>query len=297
MTSRSTSLIPTWVSLTFRWKSRLDEALVAPRVEPAQGRVVHRGVRMALAADDDVGLLGAHDGDEVAEQLGRDVAVGVDEAEIAPAPHPEAGPQRGALADVGGEGDPAHDVLGEAVEREGAAVGGAVGDGDDLEGHARRVEDPDHVGDRPPQAVARVVVGDDDRDVKVASGSTVAWRRGSPALLSSDTRTITSRAMPRQEGGVTPPPRGISAGQATRRRSVSRALTRGSAPRSHPGTRCSCSVAVAPAAARSLGRGGGRPLGRRLLLDVAPVLTTTMLTFMPSTLWPGSGRRCRRGPS
>src|SRR5580704_6210123 len=39
----------------------------------------------------------------------------------------------------------------------------------------------------------------------VASGSTVAWRRSSPALLGSDTRTITSPAFPRRRRGATPP--------------------------------------------------------------------------------------------
>ena len=94
MTLRSTSLIPTWVSLTCRRNSRRDEVLVAPRVEAPQRRVVHRGVGVALAPDDDVGLHGAHDGDEGGEQLGRDVAVGVDEAEIAPPSHAQPGPQR-----------------------------------------------------------------------------------------------------------------------------------------------------------------------------------------------------------
>ena len=86
-------------------EQQVDEALVAPRVQPPQRRVVHRGVRVPLAADDDVGLLGAHDGDEGGQELGGDVAVGVDEAEVPPPPHAEPRPQRVALADVGVERD------------------------------------------------------------------------------------------------------------------------------------------------------------------------------------------------
>ena len=56
---------------------------------------------MPLAPDDDVGLLGAHHGDEGGEELRGDVAVGVDEAEIAAPPHAQARPERVALADVG----------------------------------------------------------------------------------------------------------------------------------------------------------------------------------------------------
>ena len=151
-------------------EQQVDEALVAPRVQPPQRRVVHRGVRVPLAPDDDVGLLGPHDGDEGGQELRRDVAVGVDEAEIPAPAHPEPGPERVALADVAVERDPPHDALGEAVEREGAAVGRAVRHGDDLEGHARRVEHPHHVRDGRAQAVAGVVVGDDDGDVERGVG-------------------------------------------------------------------------------------------------------------------------------
>ncbi len=193
----------------------LDQSLVAPRVEPAQRRVVHRGVRVALGADDDVGFLRAHHRDEVAEEFGRDVAVRVDEAEIPPSSHPQSRPQRGALADVGGEGDLAHDVLGEAVEGERAAVGGAVRDRDDLEGHARRAEDPHHVRDRCPEAIAGVVVGDDDGHVERRFGQ----HRGMGPWLSRARSAPTPHhhlTWTPATAGSAPAPRGISAGQATR---------------------------------------------------------------------------------
>ena len=131
--------------------------LVAPRVEPAQRGVVDRRPGVALAPDDDVGPLGLHDRDEGGQELGGDVAVGVDEAEIPPPPHRQTLAQRVALAHVV-ELEPAHDALGEALEGEGAAVGGAVGDGDDLEAHPRGVEHPHHLGHGGAQPLARVVI-------------------------------------------------------------------------------------------------------------------------------------------
>ena len=141
------------------------------------------------------GCLGTHDGDEGGEQLGGDVAVGVDEAEIAPPSQRQALPQRVSLADVGVERHAPHHALGEALEREGAAVGRAVRHGDDLEGHARRIEHTHHVLDGRAQAIARVVVRHDDGDVERGLGEHPALSgRGAPALLGSDTGTITSRA-------------------------------------------------------------------------------------------------------
>ena len=173
----------------------MDQVLVTPRVEMAQGRVVDRRRRVALAPDDDVGPLGLHDRDEGGEELGGDVAIGVDEAEIPPPPHRQTLAQRVALAHVI-ELEPAHDAFGEALEGEGTAVGGAVRHGDDLEAHPRRVEHPHHLGHRGAQAFARVVIGDDDGHVEggVRQGGHRRRRALSfPALLGSDTGLITSR--------------------------------------------------------------------------------------------------------
>src|SRR5580704_3237575 len=103
---------------------------------------------------------------------------------------------------------------------------------------------------------------------RVASGSTVVWRRSSPALLGSDPRTITSRAFPRRRRGATPP----SSPRHLRWSGYSTPLPALDAPR--------CVLRSQP----PLGPRPQPPLVEVLLEVTTTDPRTTMFTFMPSAL-------------
>jgi hypothetical protein len=83
-------------------EQRPDQLLVAGRVQPPQRRVDDVRARMALRAQDHVRIARPDRGEELAQLPGRDVAVAVDEPQVAALPLSQAGPQGGSLALVAG---------------------------------------------------------------------------------------------------------------------------------------------------------------------------------------------------
>jgi len=129
-------------------EQQTDQLLIAPRIQPTRRWVDHLGGPVTLASEDDVGMVGADDLDEFPEKLGRDVPVSVDESEVPAATAFESGADGLTLAPACGQHDTGDDVGSDVVESPIAAVGGTIGNSDDLERGPRGTQHLDGALDR-----------------------------------------------------------------------------------------------------------------------------------------------------
>src|SRR6202043_1420183 len=128
---------------------------VAGRVQPSERRGYDIGARMELAAENHVRIARPDCRQEVAQLSGRNVAVAVDEAEVAASPLSQADAQRGSLALVFRQLD--YPDLVDPGDRRWASVGRSVRYRDHLEGDPlgpQGISDGLHM---ESQAVSRVV--------------------------------------------------------------------------------------------------------------------------------------------
>ena len=138
MISRRASLIPLWVSVTFR----------------------PNNIRVRTWYPQEY--------NELAQHRGRDVPIAVDEAEIAASAEPEAYAQRMAFALVDRQVDDL-DLRAELSEADITSVSRAVRDSDDLEADPAVTQHLDHLRDKTGQIRSGVVVRDHHRQIELAS--------------------------------------------------------------------------------------------------------------------------------
>src|SRR5580700_6159019 len=108
------------------------ELPVTERVQPSERRIDDIRARMELAAEDHIRITRPDRRKEVVQLAGRNVAVAVDEAEVAPSPLSQADAQRGSLALVFRQLD--YPDLVDPGDRRWASVGRAIRYRDHLEG-------------------------------------------------------------------------------------------------------------------------------------------------------------------
>ena len=184
------------------------ELVVRPAQQSAQGRVVDVRERVALGAEDDVGVVQPHQREEGRERLRGDVTVGVAEGDVLAARLSETHAERVAFALAERVFDDPDRLGLERARGRHRLVGAAVGDDDELVG-ADPVQLPEKPLDHRAQRRARVVARQDDRDVERARLGERSHRSGRPAGRSA-AASGRSRLPPRIRGTRRPPPRSRS---------------------------------------------------------------------------------------